>query len=235
MRINVFSPFSAGLCLAVMCSLNVRAIPSLQLDTAPGIYNSAAGVETTIATANPFILRALIDSSNIDITRNFYISAAISPSPGATPSPNFGSFTIGGTTYSSSSGMQYGTPPVDAALHNLGSHGIFPTWYAELQFSAVGSSTTAAYNTQDGSSGPGALNYVDFAVDISGLIGSTYAVHFDLYTYDLIGNPLKIDAFAPFSHDAQSGGVTNVPDGGSMAVLLGMAMMGLGSLRRKFA
>jgi len=225
----------AGICVTGLCSLNVLAIPSLQLDTDPGTYNSSPGVETTIATANPFTLRALIDAGSIDLTRNFYISAAIIPNPGVTPSPDFGSFTIDGTTYSSSSGMQYGTPPVDSAINNLSPHDIFPTWYAELQFSAIGSSTIAAYNTADGSSGSGVLNYVDFAVDVSGLIGTTYAVHFDLYTYDLLGHPLKIDAFAPFSHDAQSGGGSNVPDGGTTAILLGVAMMGLGSLRKKLA
>ena len=234
MKKNLFKPIFAGICLTAMCSVNLWAIPTLQLDTVPGTWDPIT--QTTIATANPFTLRALIDASSVDITRNFYISAAIIPNPGVTPLPNFGSFTINGTTYSSSSGMQYGTPPVNAAIKNLPAHSIFPTWYAERIFSAVGSSTIAAYNTQDGSSGaPGSvLNYVDFEVNISGLLGSTYAVHFDLYTYDLIGNPLKIDEFAPFSHDAQSGGNT-VPDGGSTAMLLGVAVMGLGALQRRLA
>jgi hypothetical protein len=230
MKVNLFRPITIGICLTAICSSNAWAVPSLQLDTVPGIYDPIT--QTTVATANPFVLRALIDASSIDITRNFYISAAITPNPGVTPSPNFGSFSINGNTYSSSSGMQYGIPPVDASIGNLPRHSIYPTWYAELGFSAVGSSMIAAYNAQDGSSGSGMLNYVDFAVDISGLLSSTYAVHFDLYTYDLIGNPLRIDAFAPFSHDAQSGG-RSVPDGGVTAMLLGVAVMGLGALQKR--
>jgi len=243
---RVLSPICFG-GLLISSTLS-HAIPTLQLDTEPGTYDPVT--QTTIATSNPFTLRALIDASSIDINRNFYISAAILPNPGATPSPDFGSFTINGTSFNSGSGMQYGIPPVDAAIGNLPTHSVFPTWYAELQFSAVGSPTLAAYNVQDGSSGPGLLHYVDFTINISGLyswdgLTSPYAVHFDLYTYDLVGDPkkLKVDAFAPFSHDAESGhGITvgggnptPVPEGGSMVAFLGCALMGLGGLRRKLA
>jgi hypothetical protein len=74
-------------------------------------------------------------------------------------------------------------------------------------------------------------------VNIDGLESppnNPYSVHFDLYSYDDAGN--KIDYFAPFSHDAQSGGhgliVHNVPDGGTTLLLLGAAMTCLGIGRR---
>jgi len=217
-----------GVCLASMCSLRALAVPSLQLDIGGGVYDPIT--ETTIAQSSSFTLTALVDPSLVG--RTFYLSAAIIPNPGATPSPDFGSFSIGGVTFNSSSGMQFGTPPVDTAISDLPTHSVFPTWFAELSFSAVAGQTIAAYNVQDGKSAPGLLNYVNFNVDTSGLT-SPYVVHFDLYSYDGIGDPkvLKIDYFAPFSHDAQSG--SNVPDGGTTAILLGAAMTGLGCLRRK--
>ena len=211
---------------------SVLALPSLQLDTTPGTFDPVT--QTTIATSNPFVVRALIDASTIDLTRTFYLSAAILPS---STSPSFGSFTINGNTFSSSSNMQYGSPPVDAAFKDLPSHGIFDAWYAEVSFSAVGSPTMAAYNVQDNSSSPGLLHYVDFTVNVAGLF-SANSVHFDLYTYDSIGT--KIDEFAPFSHDAQSGhGLTvnsgpSVPDGGGTLLLLGAALTGLWAFRGKF-
>src|SRR5262249_1691978 len=162
----------------VSFSGSLLAVPSLQLDTQPGLYDPVT--QTTIATSNPFTLRALIDASSIDITRTFYISAAIVPS---TTSPGFGSFAITVNPLNSSSGMQYGNPPVDALINDLPGHGIFNTWYAEVSFSAVGSSTIPAYNVVDNTSAPGNLNYVDFTVNIAGLTGqpnSPYAVHFDL-------------------------------------------------------
>lgn len=223
--------------VAVLAS-SASALPVLQLDVYPGIYVGGSD-QTTIALANPFTLRALIDGSRISLARNYYISAAIIP---GTASPDFGSFTINDTTYSAFDGnMQYGVPPVDDALRNLQTHAVFPTWYAEVMFGVSASSTMAAYNVQDGTSAPGVLNYVDFTVNIEGLAGqpnSPYAVHFDLYTYDDIGT--KIDCFAPFSHDAESShGLTivsepnPVPDGGTTLLLLGSALTGVAVLRRK--
>ncbi len=226
------------------------AIPVLQLDVLGGTYVGGTE-ETTFARSNPFTLRALIDPSLAG--RTFYLSAAIVPQQTATQT-TFGSFAIDGTVYNANgvgSGMHFGVPPVDDFLKNLPGHAIYPTWYAERSFLA-GSSTVGSYNVQDGSSAPGLLKYVDFNIDISGLLGyvdngngtftSTFrGVHFDLYSYDNVGN--KIDYFAPFSHDAQSGGngvtvtppppPSSVPDGGMTVLLLGSAIAGLGVLRRK--
>ena len=229
------------------------AIPSLQLDTTPGMYDPVT--ETTVATANPFQLRALINGTSGGpgsqiadaLTRTFYISAAIIPSPGAVPAPDFGSFTINGTPFSSSSGMQYGYAPVDSTLltrdpGDLPRHGIFPTWYGEVSFTVNPLNTIAAYNVQDGTSSPGSLYYVDLTVNIAGLYNqpnSPYAVHFDLY--DVYNHPDRdVQDFAPFSHDAESGhGIVILPhptpDGGLTMVMLGIAMAGLGALRRKLA
>jgi len=229
-----------ALFLLVVLSGNVAsALPKLQLDVSPGVYDPVT--DTTIATSNPFTLRALM-SSSFDASRTFYLSAGIVP---GTSDPNFGSFSVNGTTYSSSSGMQYGTPPVDSAVKDLGAHSVYPTWYAEIAFNLVPVQTTGAINVEDDSLSSGSLYYVDFTVNITGLFGqpnSPYAVHFDLYTYDEGGN--KIFAFAPFSHDAESShGITietpptpsPVPDGGLTLSFLATAALGMMGLRRMLA
>jgi hypothetical protein len=128
---------------------------------------------------------------------------------------------------------------VDDALRNIAPHDVFPTYYTELSFTfnSLTHSLIPAYNTADGSLEAGNTFYAfDFLTNVSGLATAS-SVHFDLYTYDNVGN--KIDAFAPFSHDAQSGthGMDvsrgDVPDGGSTVFLLGASLTGLGLLRYK--
>jgi hypothetical protein len=70
-------------------------------------------------------------------------------------------------------------------------------------------------------------------VDMTG-IADGYTVHFDLYTYgEKGGKRISITDFAPFSHDAEGGGGTSVPDGGATAALLGIGVLGLAAVRRK--
>ena len=239
--------------LGVFLANSLWAIPSLQLDTNPGMYDPVT--QTTIATSNPFTLRALVNGTSGGagsqiadaLTRTFYISAAIIPSPGAIPTPNFGSFSVNGTPYSSSSGMQYGFAPVDSTIltrdmGDLQTHGIFPTWYAEFGFTVSAANMVPAYNVQDDTTAPGSLYYVDFTINIAGLYNqpnSPYAVHFDLY--DIINHPDRdVQDFAPFSHDAESGhGIIiqqhPAPDSGLTIAMLGFAIAGFGVLRRKLA
>ena len=98
-------------------------------------------------------------------------------------------------------------------------------------------------NTTDGS-GPtfdsslGDYKYMlahEFAVD-SSLLADGYELHFDLYSTDVVTkctthrnntvchDDTVIDQFAPFSHDAGTGG--KVPEPGSM-VLMGAGLLGL--------
>jgi len=123
---------------------SVSAIPKLQLDVLGGTWIGGSD-ETTYSTSNPFTLRALIDPSLVG--RTFYLSAAIVPKQDVTPT-NFGSLSIDSSQYDASVGMQYGTPPLDGAINNLQTHGIFATWYAEQSFLA-GAGTVASYNVQD--------------------------------------------------------------------------------------
>src|SRR5205085_10757713 len=102
-----------------------------------------------------------------------------------------------------------------------------------FQFSPT--SKTTAYNTADNPSGltpnaAGTAYYFSFTVD-SRLLDPAYVLHFDLYDTSIItckNNPnctkgdIDIDDFAPFSHDAQSGGHTppQVPELGSLSMLM---------------
>jgi hypothetical protein len=135
------------------------------------------------------------------------------------------------------------TNPADPG--DLPSHGIYPTYFSQFKFQFDPSlNTPIAYNTNpydsDGAN-PNQTQYFEtFNVDVSGLKAG-YALHFDLYNEKLIytttsSGPKKkitttttlsdidINRFAPFSHDAESCGVSlpcasPVPEPGTMLLL----------------
>ena len=199
MKFSNIKAWAVALTMAAFSS-QARALPTLQLDAFPGTYDPATGVETTIATANPFMIRALIKPDSLQfgtngLTRNYYLSVAITP--GAND-PGFGSFTFDGIQ-TSSSNMIYGTPPVESDLSaakdpgDLASHGAFPAYFAQFEFNLDPTQKVNSYNVADNNAGsetalytPGSnfLYYMDFEVNILGLTGqpnSPYALHFDLY------------------------------------------------------
>jgi hypothetical protein len=233
--------FTIGLAISFVS--HVGAIPFLQLDVGAGTYVGGTD-ETTHAQTDPFTLYALVDSTNSTYAAGttYFLSVAIVPKQGVgANTSDFGSFTITpiGGSFTSSSGWIYGTPPVDLAdsdSHNLSSHGIFETYYQEFQFTTLPGKATQ-YNVQDDPGDPvdnalGTLLYQSFLVDARNM-GAGYELHFDLYTVNPEDN--EIAAKAPFSHDAQSGGTSRVPDGGATFALLGFALVGVEGLRRKFA
>lgn len=139
----------------------------------------------------------------------------------------------------------------------LAPHGIFPTYFTEFDVIFSSSLQCAEYNVQsdagDVASHPGSgMYYQSFLVDVGGMQNG-YGIHFDLYrvhedTLTSGGNGKKstvtyvtsIDSNekAPFSHDAESGTEhprktpVPVPDSGSTVALLGVALAGLGVMRR---
>ena len=197
----------------MMAATAARAVPALQLDIIGGTYDSIT--QTVISDGPSFTLLALAtatgNTSAADILADtYYISASLSP---AEQSSNFdaGSFSIdGNVTQVTDTGMIYGTPPLDAAFNSdLPNHGIFPTYYHELALQFDANDTTTTYNSQDDTGGVlfdengyGSF-YVKFEVNVGGLVGKS--LHFDLYNTDVRNNGSTfVDAFAPFSHDAQS-------------------------------
>lgn len=230
--------------LALAGASSLWAVPTLQLDILGGVYNTTT--ETTVATSPSFTLRALDmnGSSTSAPTATYFISAAIEPLLSSSSSvPNFGSVVINGTTYSStvnSSSWHWGSPPLNVpdsssgtGPGNLASHGEFPTWYLELAFTFDNSHKVSAYNTADHTSALGSLWYHDFSVNVIGLLPQ-YTVHFDLYDEAVKKGVYTVDDFAPFSHDAESGGGGNqVPDSGATLVLLGLSFVLLAVVRKK--
>ncbi len=203
------------------------AIPTLQLDIVGGIYNTTT--ETTVATGPIFTLRALLNTTSPNFSRVYSISAAIEPQLAQLPVPNFGNFTVDGVLFSATNNTQWGRPPVDVldtSSGNLPMHGMFPTYYGEIDFTFDSAHTVASYNTADHTSSPGTLYYHDFVINATGLL-NPYDVHFDLYDEAVKKGVATMDDFAPFSHDAESGHYNQVPDSSATMVLVGL---GLGAL-----
>jgi hypothetical protein len=248
--------------LLMLCGL-VQAIPMLQLDISPGLYDTTPvgdhNGETTIATSSHFTLYALIDSmgegAKYDILNplnRYYISAAIIPSL-SDDAVDLGTFDFAGETVGVTSGMVYGTPA------NLPPHGIFDTYYKEFSFSPNSLLTTGEYNTQDLTGlhyGPtqddsGKMYYVPFDVNVDNLATDFY-VHFDLYGYVYeYGKSSGSSVVASYDAKLKKNKDTpivdfvkapfshdgesdgTVPDGGATVALLGLAVVAIEAARRR--
>lgn len=261
-------------CLTAHADSDSSAI-KLQLDIKNGTYNTTT--QTTEASSPSFLLYALQTTNkvkNFD-SGKFFLSMALTPqTQGAA---NLGSFKYwidkdgNGTqgsgeswqTILATSNMTYGTPPLEQNLTaafdsgDLASHGVFPTYFAEVGFWFNTGLKTTAYDAQTSASAHGTITnnsdgkmfYIPFYFDLTGL-SSSVSLHFDLYsekfkTDDCRVTDIDVDQFAPFSHDAEGHNnpppppppppPTTVPDGGATIALFGLSLLGLGLLRRRVA
>ena len=200
----------AGLLLTTGAS----AVPFLQLDTVGGSYDP--NHQDSVITGDSYTIRALQWDLNDGSFDNgiFYLAIALTqddsgePSgvPQVSPSPDYGTISVNGTSFHVTADMDYGKPPTDIVDGkpdgNLGGHGIYDTYYLEYDFNFDDSNMIAAYDAETDSSASGNLYFVDFDIDVS-LLDPQFSLHFDLYNLvDDLADNRQVDQAAPFSHDA---------------------------------
>ena len=224
---------------------SAMAVPALQLDIIGGTYDQSSqsividsDQFTVVALATP--MGSLSESDILSPTEDFFLSIALMPPPDESPSFNTGSFTVNGDVIDANdASLHFGTPPVGAD-HTLAGHGVFPTYYAEIAFRFDDDDTTTTYNSQDNpggtlTNGTGSY-YATFEIDMAGILG--YQLHFDLYDIQVKHGNIWVDHFAPFSHDAESGGgeddvpEEDIPEPAGIGLLL-VGLIGMGWARRR--
>lgn len=235
--------FLSGLTLLILLAVGspeAHAVPALQLDIAGGYYDTAT--QTIMTSSNTFTLYTLLDPTQLSASRSYFLSAAMEPVTSA--AADLGSFSINGTSVNATRGMIYGTPPLEifASMQgfdagDLAPHGIYPTYFREFEFTFNPANVSGVYNTAETSGGIQAgsgLLYAAFTVDTT-LLRSPYQLHFDLYSERLLQGDVDVKNFAPFSHDAGTNSTTRGVPEPSVALLMGIGLIGFGLWQRSRA
>ncbi|MGA6826458.1 choice-of-anchor N protein [Nitrospira sp. NS4] len=244
---NGLSGFLSGLTLFGLLAVGApaaHAVPSLQLDIAGGWYDTAT--QTVMTQRDTFTVYALIDTtarpgSAPSLTDTYYLSVALEPLTSA--AADLGSFSVNGTLVNVTSGMTFGTPPIEGLTAtfdqgDLAPHGMYPTFFREFAFTFGSLNTAGIYNT---AVNPGGITshlggtgllYAAFQVDRS-LMNSAYSLHFDLYSEKFRSGDIDANYYAPFTNDAGTT-VRGVPEP-STALLMGAGLLGVGLWQRRRA
>jgi hypothetical protein len=222
------------LTLGLLIAPAANAVPDLQLFIDGATYD---GVTETwvITTAGSFDLYVI--SAN-ETHQNVLVSMALS---GFTEIQNpDGIVSLSGFGGPAIDDWTWGYSPLASAPgwdggEDLPPHGIFPTWFAEVNTGNYNMSQMVG-DVQPGPdfwdptiNGPGPANahgqFKVFSLSIGAPVGTS--VHFDAYTMD--GD--EIAEFAPFSHDGMA---TVVPEPGTILLMsTGLFGLGLAAIRRR--
>ena len=241
MKLLESRPFALGSLVLALCFLaagNAAAIPSLQLGPGAGSWSYDLTTQTWVTTDNPLQLAATANATTADggngayawdtlgSSQLAYLVVSAVPKTALSEPPELFDITVendAGTLSLFASGN--GAPPLSDP-NDLAPHGIFDTYFEIYEFNFDGA-LVGISDTQPGGTGTG-MGYLElFDITINSLADSVSSLHFDLYTVQT-ADPGLVEAFAPFSHDADA-----VPEPSS-ALLFGVGgLVASVALRRR--
>lgn len=210
----------------IVLSSAAFAVPDLQLYIPGATYDGTS--DSWVTPNQSFELWVVASNLDKQPIYNIHLTAALAA--GTTPVDGGLSITpVGGsTTTFDAADFTLGTPP-PTGLGSLPPHGIFPTNYVDMLVTAETPSNSADWvDTYDypspGDAKPGYIYRFN--------VVTTYNfVHFDAYGYQVDKRDQSNFMFAPFSHDATSGGKPPVPEPATM-LLFGLGAAGMGVVRK---
>jgi len=223
---------------SLLAAGTAHAIPSLQLGPGAGSWTYDLTTQTWVTADNPLQLAATANATAADggngdyawdtlaTSQVAYLVVSAVPKTALSEPPELFDITVendAGALSLFASGN--GTPPLSDP-NDLAPHGIFDTYFEIYEFNFDGA-LTGISDTQPGGTGTG-MGYLElFDVTIHSLADSVTGLHFDLYTVQT-ADPSLVEAFAPFSHDADA-----VPEPSS-ALLFGVGgLVASVALRRR--